>query len=812
MQTNTALTLRGIVKARFALIIPILLAFMCVNAQAFSISATGSNGTPVTAYRYVIEEDATFHPVPGDTTVDALALNFHRSYMPVVMSGDSEVAADQAALAAWTPEAGKHYFVSVLPKSTGMYALGGAPIAAGPPNPTSVAVSLNTMPIPTAQISIFVFQDTDPINNAPDLPQEVGLAGFQVNLAEAGGRFGVSGGPVTQDAFGNLVVNAALDPGQTSTPGVLLTNAAGVVLVKNLPPAKYGITISPPVGSGWRQTSTLEGSPTIDAWVKVNEPPYFTEFGPAGHHASFGFVQEMDGSQDRFEPEGADLAGPGFTISGSLVSTHLSRPPIYTFFPGHAFPDVWVGLNDAAGRGLYAMPATTDADDNTVFSIPNVPPGNYTVVFWDDPLDMVFAAQAVTIVDGNVDMGQVGAFNWFTHLRGKVFFDTNMDGFPDPGEPGQPSFVTLRFRDGSVYDGGETEPNGDYAFDEVFPFFAWLVAEADFALPQRATGATVVVDAGGEVPPHDGWDTPSFDRLTPQEQPGGLFYRTVQGEAIVQGFQGFLGQTNVIYWAKAAYDTSVGENGGVSGVVSYDVTRAENNPVDNAAEEWQPGVPRVPMALYQYDAATGGIAETNGQAGIQLADVDHYPFDWADGGAMGTEDQGGAGSVTRQGVGGGKGEVLNASILPAEVGDPARLLRLACLQLDGFHVQPVQGSGVFTQQCQPDRDRAAVLRGRTCYLESGFADCMGSNPPHSSQNGRRIPVRCLEKQVLLGVCRGIDHHHGRHHIRLPAHDQVGESGVLDVQHHVPLRLEQFRLEPAPCTPGTLEQEFVGTFL
>ncbi len=35
MQTNTALTLKGIRKARIALIIPILLAFMCVNAQAF---------------------------------------------------------------------------------------------------------------------------------------------------------------------------------------------------------------------------------------------------------------------------------------------------------------------------------------------------------------------------------------------------------------------------------------------------------------------------------------------------------------------------------------------------------------------------------------------------------------------------------------------------------------------------------------------------------------------------------------------------------------------------------------------------------
>ena len=37
-------------------------------------------------------------------------------------------------------------------------------------------------------------------------------------------------------------------------------------------------------------------------------------------------------------------------------------------------------------------------------------------------------------------------------------------------------------------------------FDEVFPFFNWLVAEVDFAR-FKATGATIIVDAGGQVLP-----------------------------------------------------------------------------------------------------------------------------------------------------------------------------------------------------------------------------------------------------------------------------------------------------------------------
>jgi hypothetical protein len=53
-----------------------------------------------------------------------------------------------------------------------------------------------------------------------------------------------------------------------------------VAVIKNLPPAKYGVTISPPEGEGWVQISTIEGSSTIDARVKANEPPYFQELGP----------------------------------------------------------------------------------------------------------------------------------------------------------------------------------------------------------------------------------------------------------------------------------------------------------------------------------------------------------------------------------------------------------------------------------------------------------------------------------------------------------------------------------------------------
>ncbi len=74
-------------------------------------------------------------------------------------------------------------------------------------------MSVQAHPIPTAQITIFLFHDNFPINNVPDLPEEtnpaVGEPGhvdwtqFSLFLEEPAGRYGQAGGQVIQDAFGN---------------------------------------------------------------------------------------------------------------------------------------------------------------------------------------------------------------------------------------------------------------------------------------------------------------------------------------------------------------------------------------------------------------------------------------------------------------------------------------------------------------------------------------------------------------------------------------------------------------------------------
>jgi hypothetical protein len=614
------------------------------DASALTINVVGPANEVVADYRWLVEEDATKASTPN-VPADAsnLSLNFHASYMPVVATGDSVDPAKSPAGLALDPA--KRYYVSVLPRSG--YQMGGAAIA---PGQDTVNIVVNPAPVPTAQISIFVFEDNQPISGTPSLPQEQGLAGFSITLKEAGGTFGASGGQVTQDAFGNPIgtsyqqlADGSFVYNPDGSPKVLALGSGfiqsgpdGVAHVKYLFPAKYTIEVIPPNAS-WHQTSTIEGTKGIDAWVKANEPAFFQEFGPAGHHVDFGFVRDIKDT--------TVLKGKG-TITGRVVNQHMSRPPNFTFYNGGAVPECWVGLNEIAvigGRGLYTKKCNADS----TFSIPNVPAGTYQLVIWDEFMDRIFASTNVTIPAGGgmVNLLDVPVFDWFGHYQATAFFDANQNGFRDPGEAGIPDqAMNLRFRDGSVYQAMMTDAAGVAKFNEVFPFFNWLVAEVDF-MRFKATGATVVVDNGGPVPAHNGWTMPSFDQLNPQLQSenANLPYRTETGAVLVQGIQTFLGQTNVVEWGKANY--APGENGGVSGIVRYGITRAENDPRYAAPENWEPGIPRVQVNLYRDCDNDGKIDKSDCTAlssqgyVASMADVDNHPFGWSDGSAaQGPED------------------------------------------------------------------------------------------------------------------------------------------------------------------------------
>jgi hypothetical protein len=646
------------------LLVPLLglpAAAQAANMPGLTVMGVAPNGTqtPVTAYRWLLEEDKTYHvqtdaagaPLPtvfdpnweqawdGHPGGETLAVGFHRSHMPVVakgcvgfddlIGGGTQFTCSDVNVPPAPPlKANTHYYVSVLPRSGA--SIGGAGFktdAAGAIPATTVHV--NEFPIQTAQITILVFNDNAPINNAPDMPTEdpgagpgqTDMSGFQIIVEDAGGRYGASAGVMSTDVHGNPLGTTYDAAGNVTGYAPLITGPDGRLTVKNLAPGKYGITAVAPAGSGWQQTSTIEGTRVIDAWVKAGEPAFFAEFGPPGFHVFIGFVKPLD----------AIPGGGGATISGTVVNQHLSRPPDYAIYNGACFGHTtpWVGLNTAGGLGpaIYAGPT----DENCQFSIPGVPDGNYQLVFWDANLDLIFAFKTISIVGGvcatptGCALGDVPVFQWFHRQEHRVFDDVNANGIWDPTEgPGAiDQAFNLRWRDGTVYQTNVSDTVGAFAFDQVFPFFSWLVAEVDFVRFQ-ATGVTIVVDDGGPIPasapgpaPLDDGDLTFGRAINPQDQTNPAdpecaadptlceengVYRVEHGPVLTQGFQGFLGQTNAFLWGKRHYPD--GQNGGISGIVFYAVTRAENDPERAGAEVWEPGIPGVTVNLWDATGTT----------------------------------------------------------------------------------------------------------------------------------------------------------------------------------------------------------------
>ena len=181
-----------------------------------------------------------------------------------------------------------------------------------------------------------------------------------------------------------------------------------------------------------------------------------------------------------------------------------------------------------------------------------------------------------------MDLADIGIPRWFGQHEHYVFNDTNGDGIRQDGEPGIPDqTINLRFRDGSMYGTSTTDTEGYLPFDEIFPFFSWLIAEVDFAR-FRATGVTTTVDEGGAVSgDYDDPLDPAGGRRTVQIQledctTPACFQRTETGPALLEGYNSFAGTSFKFEWGKQAY--GAGENGGITGVVYNQVTRAENDP------------------------------------------------------------------------------------------------------------------------------------------------------------------------------------------------------------------------------------------
>lgn len=588
------------------------------EALAFKLKVVDQNGDPVRGFRWLVEEDTTADITPGvyQPPSQTVRLSVYRTGSPVARAGHTRGGSANISV-----PRGKRYFVSVLPD--GGYSMAGTSVRV--PGTNKVTLTVQKHPLPTAQISVKVFHDIRPINNAPDA-QEAGIPGFHIQVYDQLGQvyFDAFGNPLgttyqRDPLTGEYLLDGEGNPMVDEVGNGIYSDANGEAVIKFLPPGKYGVRAVPrpttvlldgtpgdfPDPNVWSQTATIEGTPGIDAWVRSDEPPALVEFGLAFYHVFIGFVHQP------FDNLGSipNLGGATATVSGTIRNVHQSRPPAANLNVGPPVPEAWVGLNlmegGLAGRGVYAAPADPETGQ---FSIAGVPPGTYQLVVWDTPLDQIFGFQTVIVPDtgGAVDMGDVLVNAWFGRLVGKVFDDPNENGFPDPGEVGvENQLVNLRFRDGRMYQSTSTGADGTYELRQVFPWFRWIVPEIDFSR-YKATGLTVVVDDGGEIPPDSGWGMPSEGVRNPQQQAsinpntGNNLSRTDAGEVITQALILYADQNHRMDWGKRDYLGD--ENGGISGIVFYDTTRAFDDPRENVGEPWEPGIPDVRVNLYRVDS------------------------------------------------------------------------------------------------------------------------------------------------------------------------------------------------------------------
>jgi hypothetical protein len=455
------------------------------------------------------------------------------------------------------------------------HGMGGAPIAKGAHDSSqSILVLTEPSPYPPATLTVFVFEDDYPLNGEHDAgggvdilsPNEPGLGGFQITLQDDAGGTGDATGTPTYDMFNMPLSNSlagTIDPvtGKDACPlstqvsanatggdgtlkgivgmiitcptyesdGKTLSPLAGQAVVKNLYQGRYGVVANPGAdriarGEEWLQTNTLDGQKAHDSFMRIGEPGYFQEFGPAGYHVTIGFANPKvinDRGKALCSATGADCA---HEVKGHISTARMSRTPDERLYgsgthDAYSFTQCYVSIGDPDGAEFGLTKC--DADGNFDFPSGTVPAGNWKITTFDQWNDQVVdgITTAVGMCDPQssispgtptnckplVDMGEVAVHQWQSNIYTRTFLDkngdgvSNVDGQGNPTEPGLPLVATnIRFRDGSFSNFNNTDLNGYAGFNEVFPLFNWYVLETD-STRYKNTGTHVVYDSGGPV-------------------------------------------------------------------------------------------------------------------------------------------------------------------------------------------------------------------------------------------------------------------------------------------------------------------------
>ena len=606
------------------------------------------------------------------------------------------------------------------------HGMGGAPILFPAAN-TAVTILSQPTPFPPSKLSVFVFEDDFPLNGEQDggggidvlSPNEPGLGGFNITLFDDAGGSGDATGQMTYDMFNQPLDNSlsgTMDPatgmnacpisaGALTTPsgpsptgitgtivtcptyesdGSTLSPLAGQAVIANLMPGRYGVVATPGAdriarGEEWLQTNTLDGQKAHDSFLRIGEPSFFQEYGPAGFHVSIGFANPqiinarkagVCGVNGNSDP---NIMGTNCTNSVTAVVTteRMSRTPDERLYgsgdnSSFAFTQCYASFGDIDGEDFVF----TKCDANGKFTLSGLPDGDWRVTVFDQWNDMLVdgLSTPVRLSGGKVlDLGQLAMNQWQTNIYTKTFLDANGNGVQDdPGaEPGLALVATNnRFRDGSYSNFNNTDLYGNAGFNEIFPLFSWYVIESD-TTRYKTTGIHVVYDAGG---PADGSPDCGGTGTAPcgNSSIGSMLANTAEQVSVpaalrvpgarycnsadcptgdtgasgalstgrvdppfwfgTEAWQGFSGENEFVEFAKKPFATN--ENGGIHGEVIYASTRPFDDPGLLIHTSWTPDVPGVTVNLYQEGVAADGITPT-----LKLVDTTKTSSwdDWAQG-------------------------------------------------------------------------------------------------------------------------------------------------------------------------------------
>ncbi len=588
--------------------------------------------------------------------------------------------------------------------------MGGAQIA---PGQTTVTVIVEPESQPAAKVSAFVFEDDHPLNGEHDAsggvdvlaPNEPGLGGFNITIIDLVGMSGDSAGQMTYDEFGQPLSNAlagTIDPvtqsdacpitarpkvgfdgvqSETGITGVIpvcpkfeadgrtLSPLAGQAIVANMPPGRYGIIATPGAdriarGEEWLQTNTLDGGKDHEAFIKVNEPAYFQEFGPAGYHVSIGFANpaiiKASGSSSLHRTDFVRTQ----TVKGMVTGARMSRPSDERLYGSGSrdtfgYTQCFASLGSPDGADF----AFAKCDDKGNFTLTGIPAGDWRLTIFDQWNDQIVDGISTPVRVGSgtnaslchgtgssgsvCDMGEIGVHGWKNNLSTRTFFDLNGDGVSQDNEPGLSLVPTnIRYRDGSISNLNSTDLEGFAGFNEVFPIFNWYVLETD-STRYKNTGTHVINDAGGPVDGSTGpyacgqagypacgigalmvnmartaedFPLPANLRIPgarycanadcPAGDTGGGSTGRVDpalGRPATAG-RAYMGQNQLLEFGKKPF--APGENGGIRGHVVYASTRPFDDPALLLQLTWEPQVPHVTINLYQEGFAADGVTPT----------------------------------------------------------------------------------------------------------------------------------------------------------------------------------------------------------